>query len=219
MSLLLCGIQQGLSNFLVGAHPLSSRKRIHGAPQQQYVSQCGCIFSFFSSLYIYFSGLAGYPEFALFTFTCACTTKQVNRSTLNIICSVFALSKKGFTLTSWSLLEMPRTEFIHFLFLCHCRQRSPAWRENNPRFRYQESVGEPSHPSCPEAPFVWQYTNAGMQLYICKCFENECPLTQKLSYCPLILQLEQNLELSEFNKQVLGVLPKLTCSLYLTFSR
>ncbi|PWZ54472.1 Alanine--tRNA ligase [Zea mays] len=99
-------------------------------------------------------------------------------------------------------------------------QRSPAWRENNPRFRYQESVGEPSHPSCPEAPFVWQYTNAGMQLYICKCFENECPLTQKLSYCPLILQLEQNLELSEFNKQVLGVLPKLTCSLYfdVTFS-
>jgi hypothetical protein len=32
MSLLLCGIRQGLSNFLVGAHPLSSRKRIHGAP-------------------------------------------------------------------------------------------------------------------------------------------------------------------------------------------
>lgn len=68
---------------------------------------------------------------------------------------------------------------------------------------------------------MWQYTNAGMQLYICTCFENECPLTQKLSYCPLILQLEQNLELSEFNKQVLGVLPKLTCSLYfdVTFSR
>ncbi|ONM02463.1 Alanine--tRNA ligase [Zea mays] len=132
-------------------------------------------------------------------------------------CSLVAIC---FTLTSWSLLEMPRTEFIHFLFLCHCRQRSPAWRENNPRFRYQESVGEPSHPSCPEASFVWQYTNAGMQLYICKCFENECPLTQKLSYCPLILQLEQNLELSEFNKQVLGVLPKLTCSLYfdVTFS-
>ncbi|ONM02490.1 Alanine--tRNA ligase [Zea mays] len=132
-------------------------------------------------------------------------------------CSLVAIC---FTLTSWSLLEMPRTEFIHFLFLCHCRQRSPAWRENNPRFRYQESVGEPSHPSFPEASFVWQYTNAGMQLYICKCFENECPLTQKLSYCPLILQLEQNLELSEFNKQVLGVLPKLTCSLYfdVTFS-
>uniref|UniRef100_A0A804LSI4 MINDY deubiquitinase domain-containing protein n=1 Tax=Zea mays TaxID=4577 RepID=A0A804LSI4_MAIZE len=34
------------------------------------------------------------------------------------------------------------------------------------------------------------------------------------------MQLEQNLELSEFNKQVLGVLPKLTCSLYfdVTFS-
>ncbi|PWZ54471.1 Alanine--tRNA ligase [Zea mays] len=33
-------------------------------------------------------------------------------------------------------------------------------------------------------------------------------------------ELEQNLELSEFNKQVLGVLPKLTCSLYfdVTFS-
>jgi alanyl-tRNA synthetase len=40
-------------------------------------------------------------------------------------------------------------------------------------------------------------------------------INSKLCYCPLIiLQLEQNLELSEFNKQVLGVLPKLPGSLY-----